>query len=158
MTAQDSGTPSDLFKKQLIQRIGKVYRSVSGSQIVIWGSGAYGRWLLSFLKEVGLSDKVKCFCDSFHDDHKSDFTDGLPVYSPSKCAALYKDATFIIASDYYEEILSAIAKSPYHDIKTFIPDYDDRMLQKQLIYYKNAPDPQRVVSFNLYLLPLGKLF
>ena len=154
MTVQDSGIPSDLFKKQLIQRIGKVYRSVSGSQIVIWGSGAYGRWLLSFLKEIGLSDKVKCFCDSFHDDNKTDFTDGLPVYSPSKCAALYKDATFIIASDYYEEILSAIAKSPYHDIKTFIPDYDDRMLQKQLIYYKNAPDPQRVVSFNYTWFPI----
>ena len=141
-------TPRDVLKAQLIDRLGKVYLSMKSSNIVIWGTGAYGKWLLSFLTLLGINKKVCCFCDSFHDDTKSDCIENIPVFSPSKSASLFHSATFIIASDYYEEILNSISKSPYSDIDTFVLDHDNKMLEKQLIYYTNPPDPIRVVGFN----------
>lgn len=147
-------TPRDVLKAQLIDRLGKVYLSMKSSNIVIWGTGAYGKWLLSFLTLLGINKKVCCFCDSFHDDSKSDYIETIPVYSPSKCASLFHSATFIIASDYYEEILNSISKSPYSDIDTFVLDHDNKMLEKQLIYYTNPPDPIRVVGFNYTWFPV----
>ena len=141
-------TPRDVFKAQLIDRLGKVYLSMKSSNIVIWGTGAYGKWLLSFLTLLGINKKVCCFCDSFHDDSNLDYIENIPVFSPSKSASLFHSATFIIASDYYEEILNSISKSPYSDIDTFVLDHDNKMLEKQLIYYTNPPDPIRVVGFN----------
>lgn len=141
-------TPRDVLKAQLIDRLGKVYLSMKSSNIVIWGTGAYGKWLLSFLTLLGINKKVCCFCDSFHDDSNLDYIENIPVFSPSKSASLFHSATFIIASDYYEEILNSISKSPYSDIDTFVLDHDKKMLEKQLIYYTNPPDPIRVVGFN----------
>lgn len=141
-------TPRDVLKAQLIDRLGKVYLSMKSSNIVIWGTGAYGKWLLSFLTLLGINKKVCCFCDSFHDDSNLDYIENIPVFSPSKSASLFHSATFIIASDYYEEILNSISKSPYSDIGTFVLDHDNKMLEKQLIYYTNPPDPIRVVGFN----------
>ncbi len=141
-------TPRDVLKAQLIDRLGKVYLSMKSSNIVIWGTGAYGKWLLSFLTLLGINKKVCCFCDSFHDDSNLDYIENIPVFSPSKSASLFHSATFIIASDYYEEILNSISKSPYSDIDTFVLDHDNKMLEKQLIYYTNPPDPIRVVGFN----------
>lgn len=141
-------TPRDVLKAQLIDRLGKVYCSMKSSNIVIWGTGAYGKWLLSFLTLLGINKKVCCFCDSFHDDSNLDYIENIPVFSPSKSASLFHSATFIIASDYYEEILNSISKSPYSDIDTFVLDHDNKMLEKQLIYYTNPPDPIRVVGFN----------
>lgn len=140
--------PRDVLKAQLIDRLGKVYLSMKSSNIVIWGTGAYGKWLLSFLTLLGINKKVCCFCDSFHDDSNLDYIENIPVFSPSKSASLFHSATFIIASDYYEEILNSISKSPYSDIDTFVLDHDNKMLEKQLIYYTNPPDPIRVVGFN----------
>ena len=141
-------TPRDVLKAQLIYRLGKVYLSMKSSNIVIWGTGAYVKWLLSFLTLLGINKKVCCFCDSFHDDSNLDYIENIPVFSPSKSASLFHSATFIIASDYYEEILNSISKSPYSDIDTFVLDHDNKMLEKQLIYYTNPPDPIRVVGFN----------
>lgn len=147
-------TPRDVLKAQLIDRLGKVYLSMKSSNIVIWGTGAYGKWLLSFLTLLGIKEKVCCFCDSFHDDTKSDCIENIPVYSPIKCSSLYHDAKFIIASDFYEEILNSISNSSYSDIDTFVLDHDNKMLEKQIIYYTNPPDPIRVVGFNYTWFPV----
>lgn len=147
-------TPRDVLKAQLIDRLSEVYLSMKSSNIVIWGTGAYGKWLLSFLTLLGINKKVCCFCDSFHDDSKSDYIEIIPVYSPSKCASLFHSAIFIIASDYYEEILNSISKSSYSDIDTFVLDHDNKMLEKQLIYYTNPPDPVKVVGFNYTWFPV----
>lgn len=147
-------SPRDVLKEQLIEKLSKVYLSFDSSKLVIWGTGAYGKWLLSFLTLLGINKKVCCFCDSFHDDTKSDCIENIPVYSPIKCSSLYHDAKFIIASDFYEEILNSISKSSYSDIDTFVLDYDNKMLEKQLIYYTNPPDPKRVVGFNYTWFPI----
>lgn len=63
-------------------------------------------------------------------------------------------AKFIIASDFYEEILNSISKSSYSDIDTFVLDNDNKMLEKQLIYYTNPPDPKCVVGFNYTWFPI----
>ena len=147
-------SPYNLLKKQLTDRLSKIYLSLDSQKFVIWGTGAYGKWLLSFFSEIGIDKKVCCFCDSFHDDSKTDFVEKLPIYSPSKCVSLHHDAKYIIATDFYEEILDSIAKSAYSDIDTFNLDYDNRMLEKQLIYYTNYPDPERVVSFNYTWFPI----
>lgn len=147
-------SPRDVLKEQLIEKLSKVYLSFDSSKFVIWGTGAYGKWLLSFLTLLGIKEKVCCFCDSFHDDSKSYFIENIPVYSPSKCSSLYHDAKFIIASDFYEEILNSISKSSYSDIDTFVLDYDNKMLEKQLIYYTNPPDPKCVVGFNYTWFPI----
>ena len=146
--------PSDLFKSQLISRITPIYKSFQEQHFVIWGTGAYGKWLLSFLKEIGLDKKVVCFCDSFHDDTKSDCIDNVHVYSPSKCASLHKDALFIIASSFFEEILEYVKKSPFSDIKIVSMNIRQREWQSQLIYYTNKPDPNTSVGFNLTWFPL----
>lgn len=150
----NKNNPYDVLKSQLIDRLSKVYLSMKSSNIVIWETGAYGKWLLSFMTLLGTNKKVCCFCDSFHDDSKLDYIENIPVYSPSKCASLFHSAVFIIASDYYEEILNSISKSSYSDIDTFVLDYDNKMLEKQLIYYTNPPDPKRVVGFNYTWFPI----
>ena len=147
-------SPRDVLKEQLIEKLSKVYLSFDSSKLVIWGTGVYGKWLLSFLTLLGIKEKVCCFCDSFHDDTKSDCIENIPVYSPIKCSSLYHDAKFIIASDFYEEILNSISKSSYSDIDTFVLDYDNKMLEKQLIYYTNPPDPKCVVGFNYTWFPI----
>ncbi len=147
-------SPRDVLKEQLIEKLSKVYLSFDSSKFVIWGTGAYGKWLLSFLTLLGINKKVCCFCDSFHDDTKSDCVENIPVYSPIKCSSLYHDAKFIIASDFYEEILNSISKSSYSDIDTFVLDNDNKMLEKQLIYYTNPPDPKCVVGFNYTWFPI----
>ncbi len=147
-------SPRDVLKEQLIEKLSKVYLSFDSSKFVIWGTGAYGKWLLSFLTLLGIYKKVCCFCDSFHDDTKSDCVENIPVYSPIKCSSLYHDAKFIIASDFYEEILNSISKSSYSDIDTFVLDNDNKMLEKQLIYYTNPPDPKCVVGFNYTWFPI----
>lgn len=152
----NKNNPYDVLKSQLIDRLSKVYLSMKSSNIVIWGTGAYGKWLLSFMTLLGTNKKVCCFCDSFHDDSKLYYIENIPVYSPSKCASLFHSAVFIIASDYYEEILNSISKSSYSDIDTFVLDYDNKMLEKQLIYYTNPPDPKRVVGFNYTWFPIYK--
>ncbi|MDY5995315.1 MAG: hypothetical protein SPJ14_08810, partial [Succinivibrio sp.] len=125
----NKNNPYDVLKSQLIDRLSKVYLSMKSSNIVIWGTGAYGKWLLSFMTLLGTNKKVCCFCDSFHDDSKLDYIENIPVYSPSKCASLFHSAVFIIASDYYEERLNSISKSSYSDIDTFVLDYDNKMLE-----------------------------
>ncbi len=147
-------SPREVLKEQLIERLSKVYLSFDSSKFVIWGTGAYGKWLLSFLTLLGINKKVCCFCDSFHDDTKSDCIENIPVYSPIKCSSLYHDAKFIIASDFYEEILNSISNSSYSDIDTFVLDHDNKMLEKQIIYYTNPPDPIRVVGFNYTWFPV----
>lgn len=147
-------SPRDVLKEQLIEKLSKVYLSIDSSKFVIWGTGGYGKWLLSFLTLLGINKKVCCFCDSFHDDTKSDCVENIPVYSPIKCSSLYHDAKFIIASDFYEEILNSISKSSYSDIDTFVLDNDNKMLEKQLIYYTNPPDPKCVVGFNYTWFPI----
>lgn len=147
-------SPRDVLKEQLIEKLSKVYLSFDSSKLVIWGTGVYGKWLLSFLTLLGIKEKVCCFCDSFHDDTKSDCIENIPVYSPIKCSSLYHDAKFIIASDFYEEILNSISKSSYSDIDTFVLDYDNKMLEKQLIYYTNPPDPKCVIGFNYTWFPI----
>lgn len=147
-------SPRDVLKEQLIEKLSKVYLSFDSSKLVIWGTGAYGKWLLSFLTLLGIKEKVCCFCDSFHDDTKSDCIENIPVYSPIKCSSLYHDAKFIIASDFYEEILNSISNSSYSDIDTFVLDHDNKMLEKQIIYYTNPPDPIRVVGFNYTWFPV----
>lgn len=147
-------SPRDVLKEQLIEKLSKEYLSFDSSKLVIWGTGAYGKWLLSFLTLLGINKKVCCFCDSFHDDTKSDYIENIPVYSPIKCSSLYHDAKFIIASDFYEEILNSISNSSYSDIDTFVLDHDNKMLEKQIIYYTNPPDPIRVVGFNYTWFPV----
>ncbi|MDD7021845.1 MAG: FkbM family methyltransferase [Aeromonadales bacterium] len=149
-----SFSPFERFKLQLISKLSKIYLSLESPEIVIWGTGAYGKWLLGFFQKIGINNKVSCFCDSFHDDCKTEFINSIPIYSPSKCYLLYPKAKYIIASDFYKEILSSIEKSAYSSIDTYVLDYDNKMLEKQLIYYTNPPDKQKVVGFNYTWFPI----
>lgn len=150
------------FKNQIQRKIIKVYKNISGQEYVIWGTGAYGRWLLSLFKDIGIAERVRCFCDSFHNDNNKDLCETLPIFSPKKCFELYKDATYIIASDFLSDILEQYGGEIPN---IYVPDLDTRLLQKQLIYFKTAPDPQRTVAFNYTWFPIyaeaqksGKLF
>ena len=139
----------DLYKKQLTDSLYNVYRKFEHSDVVVWGSGEYGKWVARFLKEqLDMKHNIKCFCDSFHDDSVENEIENIPVYSPIKATEKYPNAVYIIASDYYEDILSSIAKSDYSFIKTFRIDYDNMMLEKQLIFFSNEPDPKTVVGYN----------
>lgn len=136
-----------LLKNQLIDNCKTRYIQFINRNIVIWGTGVYGKFIFSLLKDFGLESNVRSFCDSFHNDSQNDFVCAKPVYSPSKNVELYPDAVYIIASDYYEDILKTIKESSYSNITTYLADYNDNLLEKQLIYFSVAPNEDSVVGF-----------
>ncbi|MGN0915597.1 MAG: FkbM family methyltransferase [Succinivibrio sp.] len=140
---------SDLFRKQLISRISSFFCQYKQSDVVIWGTGEFGQKVAKFLVEhLNLKQHIKCFCDSFHDDSVFKEVESIPVFSPIKATAEYPQAVYIIASDFYEEILSSIAKSDYHFIKTTVVDDECKMHITQLSYYTMPPDNNKVAGFN----------
>ena len=73
-----------LLKNQLIDNCKTRYIQFINRNIVIWGTGVYGKFIFSLLKDFGLESNVRSFCDSFHNDSQNDFVCAKPVYSPSK--------------------------------------------------------------------------
>lgn len=87
--------------------------------LIIWGTGVYGLDILNILEEFGLAQNVKGFCNSFFKDGQLDSINGYAVRSVSNSIQKFPDALYIIASDFYAEILKFIDDNEL-SIKTFV--------------------------------------
>ena len=143
-----SESAKQLFELQLRERFFKIYSKFSNREIIIWGTGNYGKFICNLLKSFNLTKNIKGFCNTYHDDSKSVSVEDVPVFSPKSAIAQYPNAVYIIASDYVDDILEYIKNSEFSFIETYVSDRYTNLLEKQLIYYTYALDPKTVVGFN----------
>lgn len=143
-----SESAKQLFELQLRERFFKSYSKFSNREIIIWGTGNYGKFICNLLKSFNMSKNIKGFCNTYHDDSKAVSVEELLELSPKSAIAQYPNAVYIIASDYADDILEYIKNSEFAFIETYVSDYYTNLLEKQLIYYTYSPDPQTVVAFN----------
>ena len=143
-----SESAKQLFELQLRERFFKIYSKFSNREIIIWGTGNYGKFICNLLKSFNMSKNIKGFCNTYHDDSKAVSVEELLELSPKSAIVQYPNAVYIIASDYADDILEYIKNSEFAFIETYVSDYYTNLLEKQLIYYTYSPDPQTVVAFN----------
>lgn len=143
-----SESAKQFFELQLRERFFKIYSKFSNREIIIWGTGNYGKFICNLLKSFNMSKNIKGFCNTYHDESKSVYVEDLLEFSPKSAIAQYPNAVYIIASDYADDILEYIKNSEFAFIETYVSDYYTNLLEKQLIYYTYSPDPQTVVAFN----------
>ena len=136
----------EVFKSQLEEKIKKRYAKFYDRDIVIWGTGVYGNFIFQFLKSIGLFSQIKAFCIT-SDDSVENEIENTPIFSFKKAFALFPNAVFIIANDYYEQILEYLDNEKIK-VETYIPNQVDRLLEKQLIYYYFGFNKNNVVGFN----------
>jgi FlaA1/EpsC-like NDP-sugar epimerase len=73
-------------------------------ELVIFGSGLYGKVLLNDLDKAGISE-VKCFCDN-NKDNVGKQIGNLDILSPQEAYSKYPKACFVVTPKEYEnEIL-----------------------------------------------------
>ena len=134
------------FKSQLENNLKNRYLKFKDRDIVLWGTGVYGNFLFQFLKSIGLSSQIKAFCIT-NDNSSECNIENTPVYSFKRALSLFPKAVFIIANDYYEQILKYLADEKVN-VDTYVPNQVDRLLEKQLIYYYFGFNKNNVVGFN----------
>lgn len=104
--------------------------------VVIWGAGSYGLAFKRFLKDFGVEDSVKCFCDSYTKDGEDQFLSGKNVLSPHEACRMYPNAIYVIASSYRRQILKFIKEDPVlKSIHTFSYNRDPDSPEFQSIIY-----------------------
>ena len=64
-------------------------------RLVIFGSGAYGTKIYSFLCNNGLRDKIVAFCDNNQDRWGAEF-DGVPIMSLEETMENFPNSTYIV--------------------------------------------------------------
>ena len=53
------------FLSKLYNYVKSYYQTLDrNKEYVIWGAGKYGRFALSVMEELNLSNNIKCFCQS----------------------------------------------------------------------------------------------
>lgn len=143
-----SESAKQLFELQLRERFFKIYSKFSNREIIIWGTGNYGKFICNLLKSFNMSKNIKGFCNTYHDDSKVVYVEDLLELSPKSAIAQYPNAVYIIASDYVDDILEYITISDFSFVETYVSAFYPKLLEKQLVYYSYAPDHHNVVSFN----------
>ena len=134
-----SESAKQFFELQLRERFFKIYSKFSNREIIIWGTGNYGKFICNLLKSFNMSKNIKGFCNTYHDDSKVVYVEDLLEFSPKSAIAQYPNAVYIIASDYADDILEYIKNSEFAFIETYVSDYYTNLLEKQLIYYTHSP-------------------
>ena len=115
---------------------------VQNREVVIWGTGNFGKFALELLNKIEPQCKVVGFCDSFFDDNLSEENCGIKVYSPIKVTRDFPNAVYIIAAEASRQILNSIASSSYSFIKTIV-------LDRYLIHYKKSIfDTLKVIQYD----------
>ena len=69
-----------------------------------------------------MSNNIKGFCNTYHDDTQAVYVENIPVFSPKSAVAKYHNAVYIIASDYVDEILEYVRNSDFSFIETYVSD------------------------------------
>lgn len=98
----------NMKNKDIIVSTNNLVSIVNGFGIVIWGTGSYGKYVLTLLEQSCALDKVMCFCDGTLSENDERIFFDKKVLSPQKAASLFPDSLFVIASSFINEIINYI--------------------------------------------------
>ncbi len=80
------------------------------TDMIIFGTGIYGRKILKYLQLNDRQGNIRGFCDS--DEKKRGLcVEGIPVYSLDEARLRYPDAAYLIAGRYMAEMYKALWES-----------------------------------------------
>ena len=151
-----SSQPCTVFEHRCNDLLEVYYKKFSNEKIIIWGTGLLGQLRLKLFRLYGMSDNVLAFCNTFHNTSSEVFVDGVLELSPYKAIECYPNATFIISSDYYEDIIKFINTELKSNIKWVLFDQKELMIEKQLVYYYISKPTSTTVGFNNYWFDIYK--
>ena len=135
------------FKYLLIKKIGEIYGELKGKDLVIWGTGRYGKTVAKYLGEAfGDEINIKAFCCSLGYEIKEKLINGITVYPVDKAYVLYPNATFVIVSDFRDKIMLQ-AKKDFKEMKTFSVDPSSSNYEKQLVYIDYDENDDDTIGF-----------
>lgn len=72
-------------------------------KIVIFGAGRYGKRVLEYLEQMGVKDRVICFCDSNSSLGNVDIM-GIPVWKNIEVCKEYPNADYLISGKFAREM------------------------------------------------------
>lgn len=134
----------------LVNEYKKIYSNFCDNEIIIWGTGAYGKKLFSVLREIGFTN-IKAFCNS--SSKEDDLLFGLPVLSPVKALNLFPKSIYLIASDYGQEILEQFSSNQEIISRIHIKSEDEINFEKSLLnYFDNKTKDKLYLFFTDYSL------
>lgn len=123
----------DLFVNGVREEIEKAYSPFLNDDLVIFGTGSYGRMMLLELTNIGMRECVVAFCDN--DERKwGTFVDGVLVCSVDRIMELYPNAIYVIASSAYHEILNELKSK---QINIFKKSEFLHLVEMQLSFIQN---------------------
>ena len=151
-----SSQPCTVFEHRCKDLLEVYYKKFSNEKIIIWGTGLLGQLRLKLFRSYGMSDNVLAFCNTFHNTSSEVFVDGVLELSPYKAMECYPNATFIISSDYYEDIIKFINTELKSNIKWVLFDQKELMIEKQLVSYYMSKPTSTTLGFNYYWFDIYK--
>ncbi|MDY6322593.1 MAG: FkbM family methyltransferase [Succinivibrio sp.] len=138
-----------LIKKQLIGKLKTIYEQFATDDIIIWGTGTYGKFICRLLKSFNLTNNIKGFCNSFCKNEDT-YLEGYKEYSPISAFKNYPKAVYIIASDFSEEILNYIKEKIGPGVlKTYVADNVTNLIEKNLITLEDRSNPENEIVFGI---------
>ena len=136
-----------LLNSQLFEQCANRYLKYQNRDIVIWGTGKYGKFICNLLQCIGMHKNIKAICDSFYDDLSIDYICSIPVMSFESAVSNFNNALFIIASDYYEDIIRYVKNSSYPNIEIMDIVTENLAQEKQLIFFFDPTNLPFSVAF-----------
>lgn len=146
------------LRNSLLKYIEDYYRPVIDQKIVIYGTGNYGKFIYSILKNINPKADIKCFCYtdgcSFNSQNIDEYYD-LPVITASEAVNRYGNSLFVIASSYSNEIIKNVTEKKY-DIKIiFDPDLNFWQQIYKRTFSFDTKEPKWLENFSYYYLKLN---
>ena len=120
------------FIMQVENEMKQFYSALKQETIIIWGTGAYGKMLLKELIAFGMRSNIAAFCDNYPEKIADGVIDSIPIWSPLECIEKLPNATYLIASSSWEEILEHAPKTVKEHV--ILPDEFLRSLEYQLTF------------------------
>ena len=119
------------FKEQLERKIYPVYANFKNQEIIIWGTGNYGKTICKLLNSYNMANNIKGFCNTFVKQDQNETLYEYPIYTPMTAIIKYPNAVYIIASDFSNEILDYIKTNGFESkIKTYISKEKKQLYRK----------------------------
>lgn len=147
------------LKEGLESTVLKGLSEVRNCDIVIWGTGYYGRFMFRFLRSHEFH--IVAFCDSFfkegsNEKDKLTQIDGIEIHSPGYIYHKYPNAVTLLYNDFTDQIVKDLSISTFgfSGYKLFL-NFETRTAEKQLINFENAEHLKNQIGFtyewvNLY--------
>lgn len=136
------------FLSKLYNYVKSYYQTLDrNKEYVIWGAGKYGRFALSVMEELNLSNNIKCFCQSSN-ERSCSIIEGYPLNSIEKAYSLHPKAVFLLENDFVEEIIFRIKnQEKYRHLSYLVADNNTRKAVKE---YLNLIDKENRFSAGVF--------